>query len=734
MLAGVETLTVVDAEPGEPLTLLDAEGKPLITELADDLGQAHFAYVPDEYLVVQTGPGAKLPTTEGRTLDPGRYRVRSERTGAVTAEVEVMSREDHPDGSFYDGRDLTKDCPDFERERRCYTYIEVRDGTLLSAHIWLPDKTLWGDPPYPTVVQYSGYSPSKPSERPGEAGLLANLLGYAVVGVNMRGTGCSGGVFDIFNPAQHTDGYDVIETVARQPWVLHNKVGMVGLSYPGISQLYVASTKPPSLAAIAPQSVIDDPWRQQWPGGIYNDGFTKQWLAERDRQNAVGGSNWTTERIEQGDEVCERNQRLRNQNLEFEEFARALEFYPPDADARRLELLVRDIEVPVFLTGAWQDEQTGSRFAYMLDDFVNAPVRRFTLFNGHHPDGLSPLVATRWWEFLELYVARRRPTMPEIVRAAAPAAFEQEFGARLGFEPDRFAGLDSYEEVKKAYEAEPEVRILFESGAGSRPGWHVARYEATFDRWPPPDVEKWTRYLTADGSLSEDAAGSEAELVFEHDLLEGGRTTTAANAYDFIKPVVQFDWKQSEEGKTLSFLTEPFGEDVVLAAPGYVELRIAPGAADANVEVNLSEVTADGTEFRVQSGWLRLGHYEGVDRKLSDEFRVEYTFRREDFTDLEPGEEIVVKVPIYPFVHGFRKGSRLRLTIDTPGGNTPLWTFRNPSYAGVRHVVKVGGVKPSNIVLMRLGRIDVPDEPPPCPSLRGQICRPYVAVANRTAD
>ena len=29
-----------------------------------------------------------------------------------------------------------------------------------------------------------------------------------------------GGVFDVFSPAQSADGYDVIETVARQSWAL----------------------------------------------------------------------------------------------------------------------------------------------------------------------------------------------------------------------------------------------------------------------------------------------------------------------------------------------------------------------------------------------------------------------------------------------------------------------------------------------------------------------------------
>ena len=74
----------------------------------------------------------------------------------------------------------------------------------------------------------------------------------------MRGTGCSGGAFNYFETLQNLDGYDVIETVAHQPWVLHHKVGMMGISYGGISQLFVAETDPPDLAAIAPLSVIDN--------------------------------------------------------------------------------------------------------------------------------------------------------------------------------------------------------------------------------------------------------------------------------------------------------------------------------------------------------------------------------------------------------------------------------------------------------------------------------------------
>ena len=139
--------------------------------------------------------------------------------------------------------------------------------------------------PYPAVVEYSGYDPSSPTTGQPQYKLLAPALGMAWVGVNIRGTGCSGGAYNFFENLQSLDGYDAIETVAAQPWST-GRVGMVGISFAGISQLFVARTQPPHLAAITPLSVIDDTWRGTlYPGGIYNDGFAKGWAEERLEQN-----------------------------------------------------------------------------------------------------------------------------------------------------------------------------------------------------------------------------------------------------------------------------------------------------------------------------------------------------------------------------------------------------------------------------------------------------------------
>ena len=193
-----------------------------------------------------------------------------------------------------------------------YGYLTTRDGTSLAVDVRLPGPASAG--PYPTLVEYSGYGYANPAGAESGISQILNLLGFAVVDVNMRGIGCSGGAFDFFEKLQSLDGYDVVETVARQPWVLHNRVGMAGVSYGGISQLFVGATRPPHLAAITPLSVIDNSATTLYPGGLLNTGFTVKWVQDRvddaKPATATDGQGWAYKRIQEGDQICKANQTL----------------------------------------------------------------------------------------------------------------------------------------------------------------------------------------------------------------------------------------------------------------------------------------------------------------------------------------------------------------------------------------------------------------------------------------
>ncbi len=199
------------------------------------------------------------------------------------------------------------------------------------------------------------------------------------------------------------------------------------------------------------------------------------------------------------------------------------------------------------------------------------------------------------------------------------------------------------------------------------------------------------------------------------------------------------EWSQFDEGEVLSYLGEPFAEDTVFAGPGYADLWIASESPDPAVMVTVSEVRPDGTEYLVQNGALRVA-YRTLDRSLTDGAEIIHDFSDRSFRPLRPGRFVQAKVEIPSFNHVFRAGSQLRLTIATPGRNYVTWAFENPggeNGALPQHQVARTEKRSSSVVLSVLPGVDVPDldQPggvPPCPSLRGQVCRPYEPRTNVT--
>lgn len=751
---GVETVTVVNATIGSELTLYDAAGERLVTVPVDAFGQAHIAYLPATYGRVDlNSDDAATFVQDSNVVPPGDgYLIRDD-----TAEVpeasevfSVMAVSDVPDEALYTSQTLTGIhfgiTEQVGDQGPGFNYIEMRDGVKLSAMVRFPNASIWGDGPYPTLVEYSGYSPSDPGG-PDAGSRIATLLGFATVGVNMRGSGCSGGVFDVFNPAQHADGYDVIETLARQSWAKGGRIGMIGLSYSGITQLYVAHTRPPSLAAITPLSVIADSWLQLWPGGIYNNGFTEQWLAERDRDAAPSGLSWTETLIEEGDTVCEGHQQLRFQNIAFERFFQTLEFYPKTASARSLPILVRDIDVPVFLTGAFQDEQTGTQFAEMLDQFESVPGAKFTLFNGRHVDGYSPLVLTRWWEFLKFYVDGTVPRMPAFVRDLAGPELSKQFNAdNLGFEPDRFTDFEDTDHAGAlaSYEAEANVRVLFENGAGNdQPGAPIHRFEATYSSWPPPNATEKRFLLTADSALldstDDDASAlAEGRHRFLHDPEAGAMDFFGPKGYQLLVRIWDIDWTEFPAERAVSYMTAPLTEAVVVAGPSYAQLWIESDVDEVALQVTLTEVRPDDTEYLLQSGWLRLGH-ESLSADPASPRELTYDFLETGFNPWQKDTLRKVRVALASLAHALRVGTRLRMTVSTPGRNHGTWTFRNPDHSGhVGYEVAVGGPSDlenqSALVLSVVDDVDIVGDFPPCPALRGQPCRTFTARTNTVVE
>lgn len=657
----------------------------------------------------------------------GAYFVRE--PGGVTTPVMIRRFEDHPAQAFYDGHTpLTEGLQ----------YIQTRDGTLLAAMVRAPLGSSFAPGRiFPTLIEYSGYAAADP-DNPQASTLLAQTLGYATVAVNMRGSGCSGGVLDLFDYPTTADGYDIVETVANQTWVLGNKVGMIGISFSGISQLFVAGAQPPHLAAVAPFSVLADIYRDPaFPGGIFNNGFAETWLQDRanDAKPAPeGGQAWAIQRVNAGDTTCLANQSLRLQTQDPLGILGDHPYYTPALMHQRSPAnWVADIKVPVFISGAWQDEQVGSGFASMLRDLPKRRDVRIMLTNGVHSSPLEPEGLWNWIAFLDIYVWNRKPNIDRLAPFAS-LIYEQILGPGAPtppLPPDRFAAVDG-SEARKVFEAERRVRVLMENGAGSAtPGLPAPRFELGFEKWPPPGIKSTAWYFGPGGTLTSKRPAADGVDTYRPDPeARPMQTIPGQGQSESWEIMPAYDWRPLVDGTAVGYATAPLASDVTILGPGSVDLWLRSSALDTDVQVTLTEVRPDNLETYVQSGWLRASH-RNLARKGQTPIEPKQTHLEEDAEPMPAGDFTKMRVGIFSVAHVFRAGSRIRISLEAPGGDRTRWAFDTFVTNGlvVNDVARSPGFA-SRLVLPVIRRVVAPAGLPPCPGLRGQPCRTYAPADN----
>ncbi len=159
-------------------------------------------------------------------------------------------------------------------------YVEMSDGVKLAVDIYLPTDGPAGDT-FPVVFQYTPYGRSKVNPETGEIrDESENKLlkhGYALVVADMRGSGASYGMQLPFFPQLGEDGKALIDWIAEQSWS-NGKVGMMGGSYVGWSQLVTAQHRPEALKCIVPEVILFEGYSEAFRiGGIAAQNWINQY-------------------------------------------------------------------------------------------------------------------------------------------------------------------------------------------------------------------------------------------------------------------------------------------------------------------------------------------------------------------------------------------------------------------------------------------------------------------------
>jgi hypothetical protein len=380
--------------------------------------------------------------------------------------------------------------------------------------------------------------------------------------------------------------------------------------------------------------------------------------------------------------------------------------------------------------------------------FTGTSKKWFTFTNGAHIDSLDPTTFNRWYDFLELYVAHQAPILNSaVIKAAAPLIYQQAMGLPLTdltlLPNDPIQTKLTYRGALTAFENLPQVRVLFDNGAGRGKGDPFPGYEKSWSQLPVAQPTSF--YLNRNGQMlrtrattaQADAYTSDPHALPPTDYTGGtGTGGLWGNASQWT-----WDWKQWPDGKAVSYVSPPLTQDTTVVGAGSVEVWVRSSTPDVDLQATISEVRPDGKEVFVQNGWMRAS-----DRTLSSDpnniFRQPSTLLEpvpsllpSDVQPMPSGQYVKVTIPLYYEGHAYRAGSRLRLTISAPNGTQPIWAFDETQPPSGTATVSIAHspAMPSRLVLPVIAGATIPTKMPACGSLRNEPCRDYVPVTNHPA-
>jgi predicted acyl esterase len=307
--------------------------------------------------------------------------------------------------------------------------------------------------------------------------------------------------------------------------------------------------------------------------------------------------------------------------------------------------------------------------------------------------------------------------------------------------PDPIQQDATYQQALSDFEALPEVRVLFDNGAGtlpgasSNPGDPYPASEQSFSGFPIPGTTARTWYFGPQGTLNDsppttggtDTYTSNASALPLSDY--SGNTGSGGlwgNASQW-----QWNWQANPSGSSVSYTSAPLAANMTEIGGGAVDLWLESSTPDVDLQATVSEVRPDGHETFVQNGWLRASERklsatsDNMFKQPSTQLEPIPTFLASDAQSMPAGQFAEVTIPLYFEGHVYRAGSRIKVTIAAPNGTQPIWSFSQtqPPTGTATESVAFSSSMPSSLILPDVPGVSAPAGLPACPSLRNEPCR-----------
>lgn len=512
-------------------------------------------------------------------------------------------------------------------------YVPMRDGTRIAIDVLLP-KDLPNAAKIPALISFTRYWRAQENQPPAEFQKFFVRHGYALIMVDVRGTGASFGTWTMpWSKDEVKDYGAIVDWIVGQPWS-NSKVGAFGSSYGGNSAQLLATLNHPAVKALLPRHYEFDEFTDvPFPGGIFNEWLVRTW-------------NESNHKLDQGQGVK-----------------------PVDADADR-SLLRKAIQEHAKNIELYKAVQQVS----FRDDQISAGGGRPASFDdisihSYRQEIERSKAATNNWggwfdagtadgvikSFLTLNTSQRAiigPWNHGASQNASPYFSVNSQRVSIMYEWLRF-----FDHYLKGIETDiSSEKVLFYYTMGEE------RWKAT-KAWPVAGTQTVRWYMDADNLLSQSAptltAGADTYKVdFEASTGEKNRWRTQLGG-----PVVYPD-RAEEDRRLLVYTSRPLTEDVEITGHPVVTLYVTSTHRDGAFFVYLEDVDESGKVTYLTEGQLRAIH-----RKVSNDappytMTVPYhTFKKKDATPLVPNEIAELKFGLLPTSVLIRKGHRIRVAI-----------------------------------------------------------------------
>jgi hypothetical protein len=504
---------------------------------------------------------------------------------------------------------------------REHGYVAMKDGVRLACVVWRPQK----EGRYPVLFKYSAYNDDGICFDDAKAFLLA---GYALIGANVRGSGCSEG--ESSNPFlanEGPDGAQIVEWAAIQPWST-GSVGMIGNSYRGDVQWLVAAEHPPHLKALCISGSSLSNYRD-WlmVGGMFHQRTIGEWgLVSQESLARIGAER----RIRDwGDSECAALIARRKPNdWYYQVREHSLQDSWWEGNGPSKEHVAPLITVPTMLIAGLQDEYTnpaaaGRGFAHLLP---NVKHKRLLYTNGGHAaDELAPVFreSLRW---LDYWVG----------------------------------GIDNGVAEEPAVTVFWETHIPGENFDHATRGWSgfrraIPAWTTAYSDWPVPTVQRTEFFMTADARLSRQQPSSGLPE-------EGVRCYLYPIGTELVGSNTQFALTPLPVG-SLHYRSDPMEQDLALLGNPELVFYFSSDQSDTDFMVTLKDLNPEGGTLFLTRGFLRAS-LRAIDIERSWPDEINHSYRRVD--ELRPGSVYEARLSLWTMAHIVRNGHRLELSVLAP--------------------------------------------------------------------